>query len=87
MPSVPSPAFLSTQVTASNRFWLQPPHHRSQRLAVICGGWEQCSADYGIDRATFIIDPDGKIARVFPKVTPAGHSMEILNALKELKSR
>ena len=41
----------------------------------------------GIDRATFIIDPDGKIARVFPKVTPAGHSMEILNALKELKSR
>ena len=40
----------------------------------------------GIDRATFIIDPDGKIAKVFPNVKPAGHSMEILNALKELKS-
>lgn len=39
----------------------------------------------GVDRATFIIDPDGRIARVFPKVNPAGHSLEILAALKELK--
>lgn len=39
----------------------------------------------GVDRATFIIDPDGKIARIFPKVKPAGHAMEISQALKELK--
>lgn len=50
---VPSPSFLSTQVTASNRFWLQPPKNPSHNLAVICGGWEQCSADYRIDRSTF----------------------------------
>jgi peroxiredoxin Q/BCP len=44
--------------------------------------------DYmGVDRATFIIAPDGTIARVFPKVKPAGHSLEILQALTELKSR
>jgi peroxiredoxin Q/BCP len=44
--------------------------------------------DYmGVDRATFIIAPDGTIAKVFPKVTPAGHSLEILQALTELKSR
>ena len=41
----------------------------------------------GVDRATFIIAPDGTIARVFAKVTPAGHSLEILQALTELKSR
>jgi peroxiredoxin Q/BCP len=40
----------------------------------------------GVDRATFIIDPDGKIARVFPKVSPAGHALELSDALRELKS-
>jgi peroxiredoxin Q/BCP len=40
----------------------------------------------GVDRATFIIDPAGKVARVFPKVTPAGHALEIAGALKELKA-
>lgn len=39
----------------------------------------------GVDRATFIIDPQGKIARVFPKVSPAGHSLEILQAVQEAK--
>ncbi len=39
----------------------------------------------GVDRATFIIDPQGKIARVFPKVNPAGHAIEILQALQEAK--
>jgi len=42
--------------------------------------------DYmGVDRTTFIIDPTGKIARVFEKVKPAGHALEILEALRELK--
>ncbi len=42
--------------------------------------------DYmGVERTTFIIDPTGKIARVFEKVKPAGHALEILEALRELK--
>ncbi len=36
-------------------------------------------------RNTFIIDPHGKIAKVFVKVNPAGHSEEVLAALAELK--
>ena len=40
----------------------------------------------GVDRATFIIAPDGKIARVFPEVKPAGHALEILQTLQELKA-
>ena len=36
-------------------------------------------------RNTFIIDPQGKIAKVFIKVSPAGHSDEVLAALAELK--
>jgi len=36
-------------------------------------------------RNTFIIDPNGKIAKVFVKVGPAGHSEEVLAALAELQ--
>jgi thioredoxin-dependent peroxiredoxin len=36
-------------------------------------------------RNTFIIDPKGKIAKVFLKVSPAGHSDEVLAALATLQ--
>lgn len=38
----------------------------------------------GVQRATFIIDPKGKIARVFPKVQPKKHDDLVLKALAEL---
>ena len=38
----------------------------------------------GVQRATFIIDPKGKIARVFPKVSPKTHDDVVLKALAEL---
>jgi peroxiredoxin Q/BCP len=38
----------------------------------------------GMLRSTFIIDPDGKIARVFPKVQPKKHDALVLKALAEL---
>jgi peroxiredoxin Q/BCP len=36
-------------------------------------------------RNTFLIGPDGKIARVYLKVNPAGHSEEVLKDLASLK--
>ncbi|MGH9875214.1 MAG: peroxiredoxin [Pyrinomonadaceae bacterium] len=36
-------------------------------------------------RNTFIIDPNGKIAKVFVEVNPASHSEEVLAALAELQ--
>jgi peroxiredoxin Q/BCP len=38
----------------------------------------------GVARTTFIIDKNGKIARVFEKVKPEGHNQEIISALKNL---
>jgi peroxiredoxin Q/BCP len=38
----------------------------------------------GIQRATFIVDGDGRIARVFPKVSPKTHDDAVLMALGEL---
>ncbi len=40
----------------------------------------------GVQRATFIIDPKGKIARVFPKVQPKKHDDLVLKALQDLIS-
>ena len=39
----------------------------------------------GVERTTFIIAPDGTVARVFRSVKPAGHAKQILKALAELK--
>jgi thioredoxin-dependent peroxiredoxin len=38
----------------------------------------------GVQRATFIVGPDGKIAKVFPKVSPKQHDDLVLKALGEL---
>lgn len=32
-------------------------------------------------RVTFLIDPEGRIARVFDPVSPSGHAEEVLKAL------
>jgi peroxiredoxin Q/BCP len=36
----------------------------------------------GVHRTTFLIDPQGKIIKVFENVKPAGHSQEILQSLE-----
>jgi thioredoxin-dependent peroxiredoxin len=38
----------------------------------------------GVQRATFIVDPKGRIAEVFPKVSPKTHDDVVLKALGEL---
>jgi peroxiredoxin Q/BCP len=38
----------------------------------------------GIQRSTFVIGPDGKIAAIFPKVKPEEHAAEVIEALKEI---
>jgi len=38
----------------------------------------------GVQRSTFIIDADGRIAKVFPKVSPKTHDEVVLKALAEL---
>jgi peroxiredoxin Q/BCP len=39
----------------------------------------------GVVRSTAIIDPAGKVARVFDKVSPAEHPAEVEAALRELQ--
>jgi thioredoxin-dependent peroxiredoxin len=35
-------------------------------------------------RTTFLIDPDGTLRKVYPKVTPKGHAAEVLEAAREI---
>ena len=38
----------------------------------------------GVERTTFVVDKQGKIAKVFEKVKPQGHEQEILEAVKKI---
>jgi peroxiredoxin Q/BCP len=40
----------------------------------------------GVTRATFLIDPDGVVARSWPKVKADGHADEVLAAIRELRA-
>jgi peroxiredoxin Q/BCP len=35
----------------------------------------------GVARMTFVIDRDGRLKKIFPKVKPAGHAAEVMAAL------
>ena len=39
----------------------------------------------GIARTTFLIDPSGRIARIFEKVDPSGHGDDVAQALETAK--
>ncbi len=60
-------------------------------IAEAYGAWQLKSMlgkEYmGVQRSTVIIDPNGKVARTFPKVSPADHPDEVEAALMELRAR
>lgn len=41
---------------------------------------------WGVKRSTFLVDPEGKIARTWPTVKAEGHAAEVLAALDEARS-
>jgi peroxiredoxin Q/BCP len=41
----------------------------------------------GIYRHTFLIDPEGKIAKIYRKVKPADHAMNVLRDLELLRQK
>jgi peroxiredoxin Q/BCP len=40
---------------------------------------------WGVNRTTFIIDAEGRIARVFEKVKPDGHAAEVAEVVAALR--
>jgi peroxiredoxin Q/BCP len=66
---------------------LSDPEHR---LAESYGAWQLKSLYgrqyWGIQRSTFLIDPDGRVAHAWPKVKADGHAAEVLTALAEARA-
>ncbi|MGH2447903.1 MAG: thioredoxin-dependent thiol peroxidase [Chloroflexota bacterium] len=58
---------------------LSDPDHR---VAEAYGAWTQRQSYgktyMGIERSTFLIDPDGKIQKIWREVTPKGHAEQVL---------
>lgn len=52
------------------------------------GAWQEKTmfgkTALGISRISYLIDPEGKIVKVYPKVDPASHALEILKDIKSL---
>jgi peroxiredoxin Q/BCP len=58
------------------------------KLADAFGAWKEKSMYgrkyMGIERTTVIVDRNGRVARIFPKVRVPGHVQEVESALREL---
>ncbi len=60
------------------------------RVAEAYGAWSQKTnygkTYWGVQRASFLVDPSGRLARVWPKVDPDSHAADVLAALSEARS-
>ncbi len=83
-----SPDTVKSHVKFKAKFGLPFPlladvDHKVCELYGVWGRKKFVGREYdGVFRTTFIIDPQGKIARVFENVKPADHSAEVLEVLK-----
>jgi peroxiredoxin Q/BCP len=61
-------------------------HHVAERY----GAWREKNMygkkSMGIQRSTYLIDADGKVANVWKRVSVDGHDQQVLDALRELQS-
>jgi peroxiredoxin Q/BCP len=57
-----------------------------KELAAAAGVWVEKSLYgkkyMGVERTTFLLDPEGRITKVWEKVKPAGHAQAVLAALQ-----
>jgi peroxiredoxin Q/BCP len=69
-------------------FWLLADEDHA--VADAYGSWVEKNnygkTYWGTARRTFLIDPEGRIAHVWPKVKPEGHAAEVLAALDEART-
>ena len=60
------------------------------KVAEKYGAWREKNLygkkSMGIQRSTYLIDADGKVARVWKKVSVDGHDAEVIEAVKQLEA-
>jgi len=66
---------------------LSDPEHLSMEAFGVWAKKRMYGKEYmGVERSTFIIDPDGRIAAAWRAVKVKGHAAAVLERLRELKS-
>ena len=67
---------------------LADPDHA---VAEIYGAWKEKTnygkTYFGIERTTFVISTDGKIAKIYPRVKVDAHSQKVLDFVRSLSSQ
>ncbi|KND50477.1 MAG: peroxiredoxin Q/BCP [Parcubacteria bacterium C7867-007] len=64
---------------------LADPEHQAIKAYDVWGKKKFMGREYdGVYRTSFLIAPDGTIAKVYESVKPESHAQEVLNDLKEL---
>jgi peroxiredoxin Q/BCP len=76
---------LNQQFTDKNQYtyplWSDPELKLIKALGIEIAGRKLAQ------RVTFVVDRDGKIAKVYDKVQPKGHAAEVLKFIKELDAK
>jgi peroxiredoxin Q/BCP len=62
-------------------------HAVAERFGVWVAKQNYGKTSMGIGRATFLVDPEGRIAKVWPKVAVDGHAAEVLTVLRAVAGR
>ncbi len=74
-----------TKFAAKHNLTVTLASDQDNQVATAYGVWKEKSmygrTYMGIERSTFLIDPDGTLRRVWPKVKVAGHAQEVLEEI------
>lgn len=86
-----SPDTVESHVKFRDKFELNFPllADPDHKLAEKYGAWREKNMygkkSMGIQRSTFLIDAEGKVAKVWKRVKVEGHDQQVIDALKELE--
>ena len=59
-------------------------HAAAERYGVWVQKTSYGKTSMGVQRATFLVDPEGRIAHVWPKVTADGHAQDVLDVVRSV---
>jgi thioredoxin-dependent peroxiredoxin len=85
-----SPDTVASHIRFRDKFQLNFPllADLEHRVAEKYGAWREKTRygkkAMGIERSTFLIDADGKVVKVWPRVKVDGHDQEVIDALRRL---
>lgn len=74
----------NARFAAEQRFPFRLLSDTSRQLAVQVGAADSAEAGHP-KRVSFLVGPDGRVVKVYPKVDPATHAQEVLKDLQGLK--